>query len=1151
MLRQQEHEVARLEGNEDIKLTTVGEGMKMAMTLEATKLVRGGKPKKPAKKSIRKELAQQRLDALEQARTLPHLDPGAPVVATEAGGGPAPVAPVAGISNWVQLGPTAIPKGQTYSSARVNVTGRITAILVDPTNSNIIYAGAAQGGVWKTTDGGANWVAMSDNEVSLAIGALAMDPSDHLTLYAGTGEANFSLDSYYGAGILKTINGGSSWTNLNPGGIFTGRRFARIAISPGIPSRLFAATNNGVYRSIDSGANWTLMSSGLPAAPATDLVIDPTTPTTAYAAFWQQGIYKTTNAAAATPTWTQLTSGLPSATSAAPNGFTRIALDISPSSPTTLYALFANNDTTSPAPGPPYRYAIDKLYVSNDSGNTWSSITLSGGPGTGIGGQGFYNINVAVDPTTPNIVYLSGISLWKATRSTMTGAWTITDIGRPFHPDNHALCFDPTNHLTIYAGSDGGIYKSTDGGATWSDTINEGPCITQFEFIAQHPTSDAVVFGGTQDNGTEQFRNSTVFHHADDGDGGFVAIDASQPRNVISTYYSITPKRSTQGGKFGTWLPVWGGLGGSSLFYPPLDLDQSNQNNIAFGTDRVYLDASQGTGGWPSSITLPSLGSDLVSAVNYVNSNLIYVGTNRGKVYRLDKSGTTWSARALHASPLPVRYIWDVAVVPGGVDTIVVVMAGFGTAHIWQGAVPLSGTATWTDISGTGTGRLPDIPINALAIEPGSASTMYVGTDIGVFSTTNGGSSWTQFSQGLPNCAVYDLKLHNPARLLRAATHGRGLWERRLDVMAMPDINIFFRDHLMDSGRSSPAPSPVIAAFEDPLHYVALGDNLHWYMCADIKVDALEGSPPAYQMDVTAVDYVAFESKLQHRNPQRGNVNRVYVQLHNRGIQPAANVTVKLLFANASGGLPPLPADFWTVFPGNSTMISAWTPIGSPQVIPSLSPTEPTILEWDWNTPMSAADHTCLLAIVDCPADPIPATNKVLNVNTLVPNERHVGLKNLHVVNIPPATIYWTPMQFYGNIELRQVIRFLPSVARGWRTGLLFQTDPQQELQLEGITRTKLTKTMLNTLKEKVGDTVKKYDTNVLYMLENSLKGGVVSNVALAKGQDGGELQTMLLFISPIIRRGVGTLSILQEEEPRSILGGSTFVLQTLKRPQI
>jgi hypothetical protein len=169
---------------------------------------------------------------------------------------------------------------------------------------------------------------------------------------------------------------------------------------------------------------------------------------------------------------------------------------------------------------------------------------------------------------------------------------------------------------------------------------------------------------------------------------------------------------------------------------------------------------------------------------------------------------------------------------------------------------------------------MPDIPVNALAIEPGNPDIMYIATDVAVFRTTNGGTTWTQFSEGLPNCAVFDLRLHDSHRLLRAATHSRGLWERKLDTPAMPDVDIFVRDNLVDTGRSSPSPSGIVAPFEDPLQYVSLGDSLWWWQCADAKVDALEGSPLSYQMSVDDVDYVAFESKLAHRNPQRGNVNR-------------------------------------------------------------------------------------------------------------------------------------------------------------------------------------------------------------------------------------------------------------------------------------
>jgi photosystem II stability/assembly factor-like uncharacterized protein len=1029
------------------------------------------------------------------------------------------VAPVPGISNWVQLGPTAIPKGQTYSSARVLVSGRVTAIVIDPTSPNTVYIGTAQGGVWKTTDGGLSWTPRTDNEASLAIGALAMDPANQLILYAGTGEGNFSGDSYYGAGVLKTVNGGATWSLLATP-TFTGTRFSRIVVTPGASARLFAATGNGLYRSTNAGVAWTKMTGGgIPGFNATDVCVDPVTPTTVYAAFWGGGIYKSINAAAATPTWTKLAGGLPT------TGFTRIALGLSPSSPLTLYALIANSS-----------YTVNSFMRSTDGGATWTAIPL---PGGNIGGQGFYNLNVTVDPTTPDIVYLSGISLWKAARNTTTNAWTITDLGGAFHPDNHACSVQASNHLVVYAGSDGGVYRSTDGGATWTDTINEGPCVAQFEFIDQHPTSDAVVFGGTQDNGTEQFRNSPVFNHADDGDGGFCAVDRLQPRNVISTYYGPSPKRSTQGGKFGTWVDVSGGITGSGLFYPPLALDDSNPSNIAFGTNVISLDATQGTGGWPTHVSLPGIAGS-VSAIEYVNSNLIYAGTTNGEVYRLVRSGTTWTAHAIHTAPLPGQWIWDIAARPDNVNMIIVVMSGFGTPHVWRGTVAASGTsATWTNISGTGAGTLPDIPVNALVIDlVPPYNTYYIATDVAVYRTTDAGTTWSQFSQGLPNCAVFDLQLHQPTRLLRAATHGRGLWERRLDFTVGTDVDLFFRDHLMATGRRVPA-SPDTAAFEDPLQYVSLGDQLWWWQCADIKVDAIEGG--SYQMPVAAVDYAAYESKLQHRNAQRGRVNQVYVQVHNRGIASGANVTVKLLYANASAGLPPLPPDFWTAFPADSANTSVWHPIGTAKVIPSLSPVEPTVLEWDWATPTSAADHTCLLAVMNSTADPIPPANKVFDVNVLVQNEKRVGLKNLHVVNAAPGTNFAALVGFFTLSDKVQAIRFLPGDLAGWKIGLVVPKKtsiPAAGTGRPGWTKRALTATVLNYLKERYAHGLDTYDTTAVYTLDDPDKGAQFAGIKVPKPG----LNVLIVFTAPARARAAATLNVVQEEDGR-VIGGNTFVL--------
>jgi hypothetical protein len=1033
-----------------------------------------------------------------------------------------------GGNNWVQLGPLAIPNGQTYGGAGVVVTGRVTGIAPDPIDPNTVYVAGARGGIWKTTDGGITWKPTSDNAASLAIGALVIAPSDGQTLYAGTGEGNiyyyrivYNLssinESYSGSGILKSSDGGATWT-LQGSNQFTGACFYRIAVHPTDPNTAFAASSLGLYRTTNGGAAWTQLTNGLPAISAsviaaTDIMFDASTPDTVYVAFWGSGIYKSTNAAAVSPSWTKLGGGLPSA------GVGRISIAISPTAPLRVYALIANEPSDT----------LIGFYASPDGGTTWSSVAAA----SGVNVYGAYTSNVAVDISTPDVVYLSGVSLHKAVNT--AGVWSVTDIGEAIHPDNHAFGGHPTNHLVIYAGSDGGVYKSSDGGVTWDDTFNEGLCLTQFEFIDQHPTSDAVIIGGTQDNGTEQFRNSPAFYHSADGDGGSAGIDHTNPLNVIHTYYGASPERSTQGGAITSWTSVSAGLGGSSLFYPPLAYDQTNSQNVAFGTDGVYLDAAQGTGGWPVSVALPGISGN-VSAISYVNSNLIYACTSSGQVYRLAKSGASWTASAIHSAPLPVGYwIWAISTLPGDINTVVVVFAGFGVRHVWRGSVAGSGTsANWTDISGTGANHVPDIPVNALCIDPSIPNTFYVGTDIGVFQTLDGGANWLQFSDGLPNVAIYDLQLHAATRLLRAATHGRGLWERKLDVMSMSNVGIYVRDHLLATGRTSPTVSPVTATFDDPLQQVAVGDLLYWWMCADAKVDSPAATTHTYQMPVSAVDYLAFETKLAHTDPQRTVTNRVYVQIHNRGIEPATNVTVKILYADATPGLPNLPPDFWTAFPGNGTTTN-WKPIGTAQTIASISPTRPEVLEWDWVPPATAAQHSCLLIVADCASDPIPAVNKVFDISTLVTTEERVGLKNLHLINALPAPL-WSRLKISGLVQATDVLRVIGAPA-GWSISLLMPSAVNANLKTKGFGAGKLNRQQTAELQRALQRNYNLYNPSQLKTLAPGAAGAEISGFSRSRN----DFDLMLLFSAQ--RRALrGSVTIVAESRGR-VVGGNTFVL--------
>ena len=365
---------------------------------------------------------------------------------------------------------------------------------------------------------------------------------------------------------------------------------------------------------------------------ACDVAIDPANPNNVYCAFFGNGVYKSTNAGAANPIWKKQAGGLPG------SGIGRIALAVSPSAPSIVYAVLG--DTSE---------SIRDIYRTKNEGAAWASLGVDA---SGVTGSSSYTLDVAVDPSTPDIVYVAGTSLYKATRDTGTGTWSLAEIGADIHPDMHYIAFDPVDHLVVYAGTDGGIYRSSDGGASWSDTINEGLCITQFQVVDHHPTSDAFVIGGTQDNGTEQYRNSPVFYHSDDGDGGFVAVDPTHPRTLFHTYYGVSLARSTEAGDYGSWFDVTPGIEGNCLFYAPFALDATNPRNIAYGTDRICLDDAQGVNEWSTQVALPGI-TGRVSSISYVNSTLIYAGTSTGKVYRLTHAGAKWTADSDRRSAPP------------------------------------------------------------------------------------------------------------------------------------------------------------------------------------------------------------------------------------------------------------------------------------------------------------------------------------------------------------------------------------------------------------------------------------------------------------------------------------------------------------------
>jgi photosystem II stability/assembly factor-like uncharacterized protein len=663
---------------------------------------------------------------------------------------------------WTPIGPSQISTNPTTS-------GRINTIAVDPTNTNIIYIGAATGGVWKSMDGGNTWTPLTDTQCSVAMGSIAIDPSNPLVVYAGTGEENFSPDSYYGCGVLKSTDGGNTWTQIGasvfaPAGA-AGAGIGKIVIHPTVTGTLHVASNFGLYRSTDGGSTFNqVLGSSSNSRPATDVVIDPVTPSTMYAALGYpgggasfNGVYKSTDTGA---TWTQLAGGLPT------SNVGRISLAVAASASGTVYASVQN----APQESSPLFGKLLGIWKTTNFGTSW---TLLSAPAVSCSNQCFYDMYVAVDPFNANTIYFGGFSVYKST----DGGSTFSDIGSAIHEDQHALMFQPNNTNTIYVGNDGGVFMSTDGGSTWK-SLNTNLAITQFyPGLALHPSNSSIAMGGTQDNGVNWTTGSTVWNQLLDGDGGFTAFDLTTPTTGYAEAQWITnsqfsgPRLSTNVGVSGFNLITNGiNLGDNALFVPPLVMSRSSSQTLYFGTNKVYKTTNQGTNWQASGTTIVSeITNRGVTAIAEApsNANVIYAGSYDG-IYKSTDGNATYASIS---TGLPNRVPTSLSVHPTDANTAFATFSSFGTGHVFK---TTDGGTSWANISG----NLPNIPTNSIVLDP-SAPTMeiMVGTDLGVYRTHDGGMTWIPFNNGLPNVPVVDLKYNATAGLVVAATHGRGVWK--------------------------------------------------------------------------------------------------------------------------------------------------------------------------------------------------------------------------------------------------------------------------------------------------------------------------------------------------------------------------------------
>jgi photosystem II stability/assembly factor-like uncharacterized protein len=687
--------------------------------------------------------------------------------------------------------------GEWETRGPFNVGGRVTDLVGDPANANKFYVGAASGGVWKTTDGGATFTPIFDGQGSQSIGALALDPRDSNILYVATGEASPGGGSvtYPGDGVWKTTDGGATWQQL---GLDQTVTIGRIVVDPRTPSNVFvAATGNlfsrnvdrGVFRSQDGGQTWTKVLFVSDIAGAVDLAIDPVDPRRIFAATWERirnpreriyggpgsGLWRSTDGGT---TWTRLAGGLPAAATEP----SRIGVAIAPSAPNVVYAVYHRKADT----------ALEGLFRSTDGGTTWTRQTATSLASI-IGNQGTWSGRLFVHPTNSAEVWVDGVGL---ARSTNSGASFSSVSG--LHADHHAQWFFPGNPAVILKGNDGGVYRSTNGGTSWTH-FNNLP-ISQFYTVEAHPAEPFKVYGGMQDNGVKRTVTGGLadWSNVTGGDGFEVHVDPRSTQVIYSESQFGALRRSTNGGT--SFASATSGLSGRLGWKTPLVIDPASTGTGLTSTlylgSHLLFRSTNSAGSWTAISGDLTNGNQGVGAVVFgtittiavapSNRNTIYIGTDDSNVWVTRNAGSTYTR--IDAG-LPDLWVTRVAVDPTNDAIAYATLSGFRVdqplPHVFR---TTNHGATWSDISTD----LPDAPVNEIIVDPSQTSTLFVGTDVGVFVSRDTGASWEPLGTGLPDgVVVTDMKLlPGPAATLLAATYGRSIYALEL-ATGTPGTTVF------------------------------------------------------------------------------------------------------------------------------------------------------------------------------------------------------------------------------------------------------------------------------------------------------------------------------------------------------------------------
>ncbi len=634
---------------------------------------------------------------------------------------------IGGAGSWTFLGPS--------NTSGIVGAGRINTIRIHPTTPSTIYACVPNSGFWISIDGGTTWTTNTD-QLPQAIGCtdVAFDPTNPDIMYLATGDAEGG--DCNSVGILKSTDGAKTWATTGLSfNLPQYRTISRVIVDPTNKDIIYACTSNGIYKSTDASATFTQVLQGT----FKSMELKPGTPNTIYACGTE--FQYSTNGGT---TWTKAT-GFPASST-----LCRMTLAVSAKNPLIVYV---NAGKVGPT------FGEDGFYKSTNSGVAFTKVSTP----TNFGNQEWYDLPVAASPTDDKEVMIGGQTTFL--KSTNAGAsWS--QIAQSTHVDYHGITYDP-NGTTVYIASDGGVYKSTDGGAGWT-TLNNNLAISMMYGFGQSTTNSQLLIQGWQDNGTNLLKNGS-WNGVMGGDGMLAFISWGNDQNMWGSQFNGSMNRSTNGGasfsacgKPGSeacpWVTEW-------------SENPTTANTIHVGCANVWTSTNGGaTFTKPGNVAGTSTVQITALTVSPVDSKVMWTAKG-GSLYKSIDAGVTWVVNAT----FPSGNIKDIKCHPKDINKVWVCYSGFSAKlKVYK---TIDGGSTWTNISGS----LPNVPMTCMEIDKNANDGVYLGTDVGVFYRDATMSVWQPFFNGLPNTTVTQLSIFYGTPIkIRASTYGRGMWESTL-----------------------------------------------------------------------------------------------------------------------------------------------------------------------------------------------------------------------------------------------------------------------------------------------------------------------------------------------------------------------------------